>query len=166
VLHLLQVKSAQVFKRPVQSIVAGDRAGICVTQLDAGLLERGLAAAPGSVPTFAAAIARVDKIRFYPGEVHSKGTYHIIISHETVMAQVTFFGAPNGQGWPETGGLPAKQRGCKQTGWVAVGMMDPVLAQHGRVHESYVACQSLLLPDSPDLFFAVLQRPCSRWCRA
>jgi selenocysteine-specific elongation factor len=108
-LHPLQVKSAQVFKRPVQSIVAGDRAGICVTQLDAGLLERGLAAAPGSVPTFAAAIARVDKIRFFPGEVHSKGTYHIIISHETVMAQVTFFGLPDGQGWPETGGwVPAR----------------------------------------------------------
>ena len=30
----------------------GDRAGLCVTQLDAKLVERGIVCAPGSVPTF------------------------------------------------------------------------------------------------------------------
>lgn len=53
--------------RPVQSIQRGDRAGICVTQLNPKLVERGLAAAPGSVPTFSAAVAVVDKVRFYAG---------------------------------------------------------------------------------------------------
>jgi selenocysteine-specific elongation factor len=53
--------------RPVQSIQRGDRAGICVTQLNPKLVERGLAAAPGSVPTFSAAVAIVDKVRFYAG---------------------------------------------------------------------------------------------------
>lgn len=50
-------------------IVQGDRAGICVTQLDPQLVERGVVCAPGSVPTFAGAIAAVEKIRFYSGQV-------------------------------------------------------------------------------------------------
>lgn len=54
--------------RSVSKASAGDRVGICVAQLDPKAIERGLAAAPGTVPTFNAAIARVDKIRFYAGE--------------------------------------------------------------------------------------------------
>ncbi len=42
-----QVKSMQMFHKPVQRAAAGDRLGVCVTQLDAKLLERGLACAPG-----------------------------------------------------------------------------------------------------------------------
>ena len=42
----------------------GDRAGLCVTKLDAAVLERGLACSPGSVPTFSGAIAAVEKIRW------------------------------------------------------------------------------------------------------
>lgn len=61
------VKSIQMFKAPVQRAVRGDRVGICVTQLDPGLLERGLACSPGTVPTFRGAIAAVEKIRFYAG---------------------------------------------------------------------------------------------------
>ncbi|GIL85135.1 hypothetical protein Vretifemale_13547, partial [Volvox reticuliferus] len=61
------VKSIQMFKAPVQRAVQGDRVGICVTQLDAGLLERGLACTPGTVPTFKGAVAAVEKIRFYAG---------------------------------------------------------------------------------------------------
>ncbi len=46
---------------------AGDRVGVCVTQLDPKLVERGLACAPGSVPTFRGAVAAVEKIRFHAG---------------------------------------------------------------------------------------------------
>ncbi len=56
-----------MFRRPVQRCAAGDRVGVCVTQLDPGLVERGVACAPGSVPTFAGAIAAVEKIRFFQG---------------------------------------------------------------------------------------------------
>ena len=37
----LAAPSAERFHRPAQRIFAGDRAGICVTQLDSSLLERG-----------------------------------------------------------------------------------------------------------------------------
>ncbi len=57
----------QMFRRPVQRCAAGDRVGVCVTQLDPKCVERGLACAPGSVPTFSGAIAAVEKIRFFQG---------------------------------------------------------------------------------------------------
>ena len=62
----------QMFRRPVVRCVAGDRVGICVTQLDPKVIERGLACTPGSVPTFSAAIAAVEKIRFYQGVPSSR----------------------------------------------------------------------------------------------
>ena len=39
-----KVKSMQMFKRAVQKASQGDRLGICVTQLDAKSVERGLLA--------------------------------------------------------------------------------------------------------------------------
>ena len=63
--------AAQVFRRPVQFCQQGDRAGLCVTQLDAKLVERGIVCAPGSVPTFSAAIAAVERVRFYSGKLPS-----------------------------------------------------------------------------------------------
>lgn len=56
-----------MFRRPVQRCTVGDRVGICVSQLDPKTIERGLACTPGSVPTFSAAIAAVEKIRFFLG---------------------------------------------------------------------------------------------------
>ena len=54
------------------ALLQGDRAGICVTQLDPDLLERGLACTPGSLPCFSSAVAAVEKVRFFVGPVHSK----------------------------------------------------------------------------------------------
>lgn len=42
---------------------AGDRVGICLSGLDAKLLERGVAAAPGSIRPVTAAVALVRKVR-------------------------------------------------------------------------------------------------------
>jgi selenocysteine-specific elongation factor len=56
-----------MFRRPARAAAQGDRVALLVTQLDPKLLERGLAAAPGSVPTFAGAVAAVERVRFYTG---------------------------------------------------------------------------------------------------
>lgn len=90
-----QVKSLQMFHNPVNQVTQGDRAAICVTQLNSKLIERGLAAAPGTVPTFSAAVAAIDKVRFYAGAVQGKAKYHLSIGHATVMAEVQFFGVPD-----------------------------------------------------------------------
>lgn len=68
-----KVKSIQVFRQPVGRCQQGDRAGICLTQLDPSAIERTLLAAPGTVPTFTAAIAAVEKVRFFLGRLPSKG---------------------------------------------------------------------------------------------
>lgn len=105
------IKSIHMFHKPVPSIKRGDRAGICVTQLNPKQIERGLAAAPGCVPTFSTALARVDKVRFYAAGVSSKHKYHVIVGHATVMAEATFFGLPDGKGSSQSG---AWQQGQQQ----------------------------------------------------
>ena len=106
----------------MQECRRGDRLGICVTQLDAKLIERGLACAPGkslpgmlalascavsaaaclgirvvtmtrcaaagSVPTFEAAVALVEKIRFHAGEVRSHTKMHVTVGHSTGAAML------------------------------------------------------------------------------
>ena len=48
-----------------------------MTQLDAKLMERGIVCAPGSVPTFTAAIAAVERVRFYSGKnCHASAARH------------------------------------------------------------------------------------------
>lgn len=90
-----KVRSIQVFRQAVQEARCGDRAAIAVTQLEAATVERCLLAAPGSVPSFSAAIARVDKIRFYVGNVKSKSRMHVSVGHVTLMSELAFFGLPD-----------------------------------------------------------------------
>lgn len=88
-----KVKSIQMFKRQVSTIRQGDRAGICVSNLDAKLLERGIAATPGAVQLWKSAIAVVRKVKYYKGTLHCNSKFHISVGHSTVMATVTFWGA-------------------------------------------------------------------------
>ena len=46
-----KVRSMQMYRAPVQRAAQGDRVGICVTQFDSKLLERGLVCSPGHLPT-------------------------------------------------------------------------------------------------------------------
>ena len=81
--------------------------GICVTQLEPSSVERGWLSAPGSVPTFTAAIAALEKIRFFAGDVRSKQRLHVTVGHATVMADLHFFGLPEGEGQPPANALQA-----------------------------------------------------------
>jgi selenocysteine-specific elongation factor len=87
-----KIKSLQMFHRPGQRCQQGDRVGICVTGLDAKLVERGLAATPGSVPSVSTALVMVRKTRFYRGGIESTAKCHVTVGHATVMAKCTFFG--------------------------------------------------------------------------
>ncbi|XP_078482761.1 selenocysteine-specific elongation factor [Ciona intestinalis] len=86
-----KVKSIQMFRKPVYAIKQGDRAGLCVTQFDPKLLERGLVCTPGSLPTLYAAVVSIAKIPYYSGSVATKSKFHVTIGHSTVMAQITIF---------------------------------------------------------------------------
>ena len=82
-----------MFRKPVQGIRQGDRAGVCVTGLDPELIERGLACAPGSIPTFTTALALIKRVRYYKNPLESFAKLHVSCGHATVMAEVVFFGA-------------------------------------------------------------------------
>eukprot|EP00899_Mesostigma_viride_P005477 jgi/Mesvir1/14930/Mv05520-RA.1 len=86
-----KVKSMQMFHRPVSRACQGDRVALCVTQLDAKLMERGIAATPGSVLTYNAAVAHVTKVKYYKAPITSKSRFHVTVGHATVMAEVSFF---------------------------------------------------------------------------
>ncbi|KAL4219239.1 hypothetical protein ACF0H5_021821 [Mactra antiquata] len=87
-----KVKSMQMFKKPIDGISQGDRAGICVTQFDPKLLERGTICNPGALPMIEAAIVSVHRIPYYKGSIQSKAKFHISTGHDTVMGRLTFFG--------------------------------------------------------------------------
>ncbi|XP_066103284.1 selenocysteine-specific elongation factor isoform X1 [Saccopteryx bilineata] len=86
-----KVKSMQMFHTPVASAMQGDRLGICVTQFDPKLLERGLVCAPESLHTVHAALISVEKILYFRGPLQTKAKFHITVGHDTVMGQLMFF---------------------------------------------------------------------------
>lgn len=87
-----KIKSIQMFRKPIEKVIQGDRAGICVTQFDPKLLERGLVCSSGALPTIYAGLVSVNKIRYFKGSIATNAKFHITMGHETVMAHVTFFG--------------------------------------------------------------------------
>ncbi|KPP60531.1 hypothetical protein Z043_121464, partial [Scleropages formosus] len=89
-----KVKSIQMFRQPVGGAMQGDRIGVCVTQFDPKLLERGLVCTPGSLRTLHAGLMSVRKISYFRGALTTRSKFHISVGHETVMAKVTFFGLP------------------------------------------------------------------------
>nr|XP_002758740.2 selenocysteine-specific elongation factor isoform X1 [Callithrix jacchus] len=86
-----KVKSMQMFHMPITSAMQGDRLGICVTQFDPKLLERGLVCAPESLHTVHAALISVEKIPYFRGPLQTKAKFHITVGHETVMGKLMFF---------------------------------------------------------------------------
>ncbi|XP_041814249.1 selenocysteine-specific elongation factor [Chelmon rostratus] len=89
-----KIKSVQMFRKPVSGAMQGDRVGVCVTQFDPKLLERGVVCTPGSLRTLYAAVISVRKIGYFKGSLATRAKFHITVGHETVMARVTFFGLP------------------------------------------------------------------------
>jgi selenocysteine-specific elongation factor len=70
-----KVKSIQVFHKPVDRAVQGDRIGICVTQLpDAP--TRTLVCHPHIVSSFSAAILSVVPIKWFKDQIKAKEKYH------------------------------------------------------------------------------------------
>ncbi|VDP23024.1 unnamed protein product [Schistosoma margrebowiei] len=90
-----KIKSIQVFRQPIQSIGPGDRAGICVSQLDSNLLERGLigdiTSTENLIPCYACILTCIKKVSYFKSSIKSQSRLHIFISQETVLSSLTFF---------------------------------------------------------------------------
>ena len=90
---LRKVKSIQMFRKPISRAMQGDRIGLCVKNLDAKLVERGIVASPGSLTRASAVLAIVKKVKYYGEPVPTKGKFHISIGHATTMCTALFFGS-------------------------------------------------------------------------
>lgn len=90
-----KIKSMQMFKQSQQVAKQGDRVGICITQFDPKLLERGLLCKPGYVSDIYAAVLRMNPIKYYKGSLKHKAKFHLTCGYETVMATVTLFRGSN-----------------------------------------------------------------------
>ncbi|XP_004603969.2 selenocysteine-specific elongation factor [Sorex araneus] len=147
-----KVKSMQMFHTPVTSAMQGDRLGICVTQFDPKLLERGLVCAPETLHTIHAALVSVEKIPYFRGPLQTKAKFHITVGHETVMGRLTFFGPEpehfdreplldafdfsreyvfqeqylSREPGPDGGEAPAAEGRCPQQQWALVEFEKPV----------------------------------------
>ncbi|KAN0008579.1 hypothetical protein ACTFIU_009303 [Dictyostelium citrinum] len=86
-----KVKSMQMFHKPIKKAIQGDRVGVCITQLDSSLLERGLVCSNNSIPLLSSALISIEKVRFYKQQVSSKQQFHITIGHSTVIGTITLF---------------------------------------------------------------------------
>jgi len=91
-----KVKSMQMFKKPVDCVKQGDRAGICVTQFDSAKLERGVACTPSSMPLTFAAVVDARKIPHFKSDVKTGSKLHVSIGHETQVGKLSFFGSVGG----------------------------------------------------------------------
>lgn len=86
-----KVKSIQIFRKNVERAVKSDRIGLCVTQVDSKLFERGLVTSENYLKYFYACIIDLNCIKYYKHSIKSKGKYHCSIGHDTVLAKVTIF---------------------------------------------------------------------------
>lgn len=86
-----KIKSMQMFHEAVVNAFQGDRLGICVTQFDPKLIERGIACTPGALPMAYGVIVNIEKVVYYKQPIKNKAKYHITLGHETVMARVHLF---------------------------------------------------------------------------
>lgn len=90
-----KVKSIQIFRKPVERAVQGDRCGICFTSFDAKQFERGIICEPNYARVAYGAIISLHKIRPFKGTIQSGSKFHITIGHETIIAKIELFVASN-----------------------------------------------------------------------
>ena len=61
-----------MFHKPVEKAIQGDRLGICLTQFDAKLLERGILCTPGTLPITFGLLISVEKIVYFKQVINSQ----------------------------------------------------------------------------------------------
>lgn len=150
------VKSLQMFRKPVRHAQQGDRLGICLTGLDPGTMERGIAVQPSSAVKVEAAVAVVRQALFSGGQAASGRLYHITVGHTTVMAEVHFFGAEEMAGVSEE---PSDGEGTHSV---------PILPFSWDVAYKFQDClvaETVLGLKKPGLQFALLMFQLPVWCQ-
>ena len=86
-----KIKSIQRFKQSTQAIMQGDRAGICVPNVDAKLIERSLISTPKSVKLAYALVTSISIIPYFCQPIKSRSRFHVTVGNATVIASILVF---------------------------------------------------------------------------
>jgi selenocysteine-specific elongation factor len=86
-----KVKSIQVFRKPVEIAVQGDRCGLCLTNFESKSIERGLVCSPNYVKTAFGVLIDLNFIKYYKNPIKSGSLFHITICHETLLGKLELF---------------------------------------------------------------------------
>lgn len=89
------MKSIQVFRKPVEKAVQGDRCGICISNFDPKQFERGYICSPNFVRTCYGVIINLEKVKYFKNAISSGSKFHISIGHETLLGKITLFADPD-----------------------------------------------------------------------
>ena len=81
-----------MFRKPIERAVQGDRLGICVTNFDAKLIERGIAASTDYIKNSYGVIIKLNKIKHFKGIIETNAKFHVSIGHETIIGKIQLFG--------------------------------------------------------------------------
>ncbi len=81
-----------MFRKPIDRAIQGDRLGICVTNFDAKLIERGIASTPDYVKNAYGVIIKLNRIKHFKGIIETNARFHISIGHETIIGKIELFG--------------------------------------------------------------------------
>uniref|UniRef100_A0A224YYR3 Selenocysteine-specific elongation factor n=1 Tax=Rhipicephalus zambeziensis TaxID=60191 RepID=A0A224YYR3_9ACAR len=127
-----KVKSIQMFRKPVNRAIQGDRVGVCVGQLEASLLERGLVCSPGHLGAQLFLLARVEPVVHFKGPCPSGTRFHMSALHATLMARASFLSCPEGTTLEEIGlrwdpELLSGQAAEGQEQWALLELDQPAL---------------------------------------
>ncbi|XP_037527715.1 selenocysteine-specific elongation factor isoform X2 [Rhipicephalus sanguineus] len=127
-----KVKSIQMFRKPVNKAIQGDRVGVCVGQLEASLLERGLVCSPGHLGAQLFLLARVEPVVHFKGPCPSGSRFHMSALHATLMARASFLSCPKGAALEEIGlrwdpELLSGQAAEGQEQWALLELDQPAL---------------------------------------
>lgn len=87
-----KVKSIQIFRKPVDKALQGDRCGICLANVDAKQFERGIIAEPNYVKNSFAVIVSLNRIKHFKSNIETGSKFHITIGHETLIGKIELFG--------------------------------------------------------------------------
>ncbi|XP_070386403.1 selenocysteine-specific elongation factor isoform X3 [Dermacentor albipictus] len=114
------------------SINDGDRVGVCVGQLEASLLERGLVCSPGHLGAQLFLLVRVEPVIHFKSPCSSGSRFHVSALHATLMARVSFLSCPQGTGVEEIGlrwdpELLSGQAAEGQEQWALLELDQPAL---------------------------------------
>uniref|UniRef100_T1HV40 Tr-type G domain-containing protein n=1 Tax=Rhodnius prolixus TaxID=13249 RepID=T1HV40_RHOPR len=93
-LQLEKIKSIQMFKKEITEAHAGDRIGVCVTQFNPKLLERGIACSVGHLSQMYGAVIRLNHVRYFKPKITSGSKFHVSVGHENLVARITLFSCP------------------------------------------------------------------------